>query len=392
MASTRTYTVGALSILALSDILSGGCLCSNYFSYKASAESTPAGSERQPAVIQQASASEASPLALPSHDEAGAFLLYFLERFTRAYASDGADGYSELCKGFKKEAMSECSDFGRFFFPDLPVLQRFERDKDHSGDYSKLKEMDSAKRLQGAFEKDSFSNIFDFIRIMEPELTAERILFALSSKSEYEQVGKENAFYVKHLAELIAMYSTFLQEQPMELSSGSIDAITLSDIDSFTRDCSNSPGANEASCKYDTVNMSGEDVLKALVSANVVDPEDVRLYSTEEAESFCSKVKEVNSLLAYSVYSRTKLAGKSWFGVDKLNEMLDAGRLNPLKFRNIAGYEYDGQVAPREAFEAQITRPKLLALLVEHAIRRIKQKPVTAQATKRGVKRSLSED
>ncbi|KAI4291144.1 hypothetical protein PAPHI01_0418 [Pancytospora philotis] len=320
-------------------------------------------------------------LVLPPHSVACNELVSFLELYSRGCDSSENQNLTKLCTKFK--AVTKKTN------PKLLDLIFREPKSNPMGEYyitdlDQITKDRSVRSLLDTFSKDPRANIFAFLQAMNPKQTPETLLHLLSSDAHFG----ENRGAVEHLARLITLYTTLMYEQSRGEFSDDLDAITLSDIDLLIRDTRNSTASAEAPYRYDNSNISGKSVLKSLAAANVTDPEAEEITSAEDAEALCSGAKKINAYLSSGMYYgdyvhyRNHEHGRyAWLGPLKLNEMDDGSQSTKDRIRNIAGVDYnDKSLNPCDVFKAQITRPKLLAILVEHVLYRSKQRSAASRA------------
>ncbi|KAI4292452.1 hypothetical protein PAPHI01_1726 [Pancytospora philotis] len=379
MASTKIIAIGA-SLVAFGVLLGGGCW---YWGRESSSE---------PAAPAEASPADASAVS-SSTSSAGKQQLDLVPSFELRAPAGKSSSSSEqnaacevlvgilemlgelLARGYD-EYWNNCSAFIDLISSkkEYSALDAFIRSPEIGTDFQPIKdevlrltEEPIFKTLRNSFADDQKSNIFIFTCCTDfAKFTRQRTLKLLASDENTEGASPEQAMAI--LAKSIVLYSIICKISAGNNTPHYVERLTPVAFDELQDDAFKYIDSELHNFKYATKRVSGEDVMNALAVANVSDPKVLKSTSIEEATGFCNSAGAINILLAYCMlWESENSTDRVGLAMLKKNAWDDSSYWTDVM--QLAGASSEAQLIPSKVMAMRATRPKLLATMVELAMR-----------------------
>ncbi|KAI4292455.1 hypothetical protein PAPHI01_1729 [Pancytospora philotis] len=377
MASTKIIAIGA-SLVAFGVVLGGGCWYWGRESpsepaapAEASTEATSAASssssstgKRELGLVPSFEVPSARLRSLPTHDEACEVLVGALEMLQETY-SGNTDDFRRACIDVKFDFMSVYPKLNKFFTNGLETQAIGTLNGE---DGKVIFDMESIKRLQEFFDDDKYSNVLVFLQWLCGHHRDLNIADILSTDEEFAK----NLDLAESIAKAIALHSLLVCVNLGGDYSDKLDTITVADFDSSIDAAMGYAEEHRHIFKHADLDITGEEIVDALVAANAQDPRAVKLYSVEDAEKFCDIARKANTAMSLTFISGCEEEPEE-FELPSLEKRLNGGAMPNGSIANITGISPKEAAKSSSVFAVQALRRKILANLVVSLLRDHKQ-------------------
>ncbi|KAI4292451.1 hypothetical protein PAPHI01_1725 [Pancytospora philotis] len=384
MASTKIIAIGA-SLVAFGVLLGGGCWYWGRESPSepaAPAEASPADTSATssgtssagkreldlvPSFNLSTSSTQSAARPLPTQDQACKVLVGFLELISKLIERELNRGYLYSCNAFRRRISDEN------VYPALNTLINHPNAAVDfqlvSDEYLKLKDEDCFKNLRDTFADDRFSSIFSFLQGFDgAKYSRANILQLLSSDEEFKSRER-----IVGLARLVALYSLAFKVVAGSKAPYYINHIMPADFDNVQYAAREYISHMRCKRKYSTGHFAGVYVMDALAVANASDPKTLKFASIDEETEFCNTAAAVNILLSYAMLWEGD-DNTEWPGLSIIKKNAEDDKSSYwTNAMQLAGARSEAELTPSKVMAMRATRPKLLATLVEHAMRSYQQ-------------------
>ncbi|KAI4292454.1 hypothetical protein PAPHI01_1728 [Pancytospora philotis] len=374
MASTKIIAIGAC-LVAFGIVLGGGC----WYWGRESPSEPAAPAEASPADASAASTSTSSagkreldivpsfelraPSARrnspPTHDEACEVLCCVLEMLGQLLSRVDVE-YWKTCETLSQVIHSRYSRLEDFIHAASVDFKYNSIELECAA----LEEEKSYNSLKNAFANGQSPNILYFLyALAEKGSTCEQIIQILGSNDKQFEQKRVS------LARIMALYSNLVKDGAGHRDSNYLDPISHIDFDAMQNEAFKYISSEGKKFKHATKAFAGTYVMDALAAANVSDPKVLKFASTEEKNKFCNNAGAENCML-HSVIFKGDAEDKLWH---EFSSWIKGDNKNdPSGFKTVmqlAGARSEKEFTPGTIINTLTTRRKLLAILVDHAMR-----------------------